>query len=158
VFGFKRTIAAKGPDRFVVNLGTDERAVIRAVCEDVVAALDDDDANPLLRRLFPVAHVDDEEVNTQYREMVHDDLLESRREVLARVAATADDTELDRETIDAWMVGLNSVRLVLGTRLDVSEESFPTLDDDDPELPAWVLYEFLGALVGLIVDALSSTG
>lgn len=155
VFGFRRTIQVKGPDRFILNLGTDERAVIEAVCEDVVAALEDDDANPLLRRVFPVAHVSDEAINAQYRDMVHDELLQSRRDVLGRVAATAHEGELDRATLEAWLVGLNTVRLVLGTRLDVSEEVFPTLEPDDPELPAWALYEFLGSLVGLIVDALS---
>ena len=35
----------------------------------------------------------------------------------------------------AWMGTLNSLRLVLGTRLDVDEE-LPTLDPDDPLAPA----------------------
>jgi hypothetical protein len=156
-FGFKRTIQPKGSDRFVINLDADERAVVKAVCEDVLGVLDDGDANPFLRRLFPVAHVDDEEINAQYRDLVRSDLLRTRREILERVAATAHDTELDRTTLDVWMVGLNTVRLVLGTRLDVTEESSPDLDPDDPDVPAWMLYEFLGSLVSLIIDALSRT-
>lgn len=156
-FGFRRTIQVKGPDRFIINLGTEERDVLEAVCEDVCAALDDGEGNPILRRLFPVAHTSDEAIDAEYRAMVGEDLLRSRREVLERVAATAHDRELDRETLEAWMVGLNSVRLVLGTRLDVSEDSAPELDADDPELPAWALYEFLGYLVGIVVDALART-
>jgi hypothetical protein len=101
--------------------------------------------------------VDDEEINAQYRDLVRSDLLRTRREILERVAATAHDTELDRTTLDVWMVGLNTVRLVLGTRLDVTEESSPDLDPDDPDVPAWMLYEFLGSLVSLIIDALSRT-
>ena len=159
-FGFKRTIQSKGPDRFVINLRGDLRDVIAAVCDDVLAALEEDDAtlhDPSLRRVFPVAHVSDESVNDAYRDLVHSDLLRTRREALERVSATARDSELDRATLETWMIGLNTIRLVLGTRLDVSEEGSPRLKSDDPELPAWALYEFLGALVEMVVDALART-
>ena len=122
-----------------------------------MAVLDDDEANPLLRRLFPPGHATDEEIARQYGDMVHDDLLRSRREALDTVARTATDTELDRATLETWMVGINGVRLVLGTRLDVSEDTVPDLTPDDPELPAWAVYELLGALVDAIVQALSET-
>jgi hypothetical protein len=89
--------------------------------------------------------------------MVHDDLLQSRREALATTARTADEGELPRETLEQWMVALNSVRLVLGTRLDVSEDEPPDLADDDPELAAWAVYEFLASVVDAAVHALSDT-
>ena len=50
------------------------------------------------------------------------------------------------------MVGLNAVRLVLGTVLDVSEDGTPTLDADDPHAPAWAVYEFLGGVVDAAVQ------
>ena len=65
--------------------------------------------------------------------------------------------ELDRATLESWLSGLNIVRLVIGTRLDVSEDVLPEIDADDPNLPMWALYEFLGILVGMIVDALART-
>ena len=68
-FGFKRTIQSKGPDRFIINLRDDLREVIAAVCEDVLGALDNEDApnrDPMLRRVFPVAHTSDESVNEAY--------------------------------------------------------------------------------------------
>lgn len=156
---FRRTIRAKGPDRFRVDLPAELRDVIAEVCTEIGELLDGEDvtADPSLRRVFPVASADDPAVQAAYVEMVHSDLVRSRREVLARVAATAHETELDRETIETWMVGLNTVRLVLGTNLDVSEDGLPEIDPDDPDLPAWALYEFLGALVGWIVDALART-
>jgi hypothetical protein len=55
----------------------------------------------------------------------------------------------------AWMGTLNSLRLVLGTRLDVDEE-LPTLDADDPLAPAYAVYEYLGWLLSQVVDALST--
>lgn len=157
VFRFRRTFKPDGPDRFVVNLGPDERAVIRAVCEDLTSVLDDGAANPALRRLFPSAHATDPEVDRHYQEMVHDDLLGSRREVLAAVAESADRADLDRATLEQWMVGLNAVRLVLGTVLDVSEDGYPDLDPDDPMLSTWAVYEFLGSVVDAAVSSLSDT-
>jgi hypothetical protein len=157
VFPFRRTIQAKGPDRFVVNLGKEEREVIRAVCEDLDSVLDDGVANPAVRRLFPTAHATDAEVDREYQDMVHDDLLASHRDVLAAVAASATSPELDRAGLEQWMVGLNAVRLVLGTVLDVSEDGYPELDEDDPELPVWVIYDFLGSVVDAAVTALAET-
>jgi len=158
-FGFKRTIQVKGPDRFIVNLGQQEREVIHNVCQELLAALDEPDPNrnPVLRRLFPVAHTADEDINADYQEMVGADLLQSRREVIARVAATTDQRELDRATLESWMTGLNAIRLVLGTWLDVSEDRPPDLDPEDPTAHSWAIYEFLGVLVGIVVDALAQT-
>ena len=159
-FGFRRTIQSKGPDRFTINLRDDLREVMASACAQTLALLDDDatrDANPSLRRVFPVAHASDESVDRAYRDLVHGDLLRTRREALERVCATANDTQLDRATLEMWMTGLNIVRLVVGTRLDVSEDGFPELEQDDPDLPAWAVYEFLGILVGMIVDALART-
>ncbi len=156
-FGFRRPFQPKGENRFIINLGERERAVVRAVCEDLLSALDDPVAQPLLRRLYPVAHAEDAEIDAAYQEMVHGDLVTSRRTVLERVVATVDDTDLDREAIDAWMIGLNTVRLVLGTRLDVSEDGQPELEPDDPEVVAWAVYEFLGGIVESIVRSLMST-
>ena len=50
---------------------------------------------------------------------------------------------------------LNSLRLVLGTRLDVDEE-LPDLDPSDPQAPVYAVYEYLGWLLSQVVDALGS--
>ena len=55
------------------------------------------------------------------------------------------------------MVGLNAVRLVLGTVLDVVENDYPDLEPDDPMIPTWAVYEFLGGVVEAAVSALGST-
>jgi len=159
-FGFKRTIQAKGPDRFIVTLHENLRDAIIAACEEVRAELDDDaidEPGPHLRRLFPVAHASDESIDRAYQDLVHNDLVRTRREALETVMATARQDELDRATLESWLSGLNIVRLVIGTRLDVSEDVLPEIDADDPNLPMWALYEFLGILVGMIVDALART-
>ena len=156
-FRFRRTFQPKGSDRFVLNLGEEERSVIRAVCEDLGSVLEDGATNPALRRLFPTAHATDPDVDRQYQDMVHEDLLSSRREILEAVAASADDPELDRAALEQWMVGLNAVRLTLGTVLDVDEDHRPDIEADDPQLTAWAVYEFLGSVVDAAVHALAET-
>jgi hypothetical protein len=156
-FGFRRPFQPKGENRFMINLGDRERAVVRAVCEDLLGLLEDPDASPLLRRVYPVAHATDAEIDAAYQEMVHADLVSTRRTNLEQIVATVDGNELDRSQLEAWMTGLNTVRLVLGTRLEVSEEGQPDLEPDDPDVVAWAVYEFLGGIVESIVRALMST-
>ena len=58
--------------------------------------------------------------------------------------------------LDAWMHGVNSVRLVLGTILDVGEgDELP--DATAPDAQQRVLYYILGYLLEQIVDVLFST-
>ena len=154
MFGFRRIVKAKGPDRFVITMGDNEREVLGSVCADLAGMIAGDSGEPMLRRVFPVAHATDEKVEQAYRDLVHSDLVRTRCEHLERMAATATEPQVDRRTIESWMIALNTVRLVLGTRLDVAEDVAPELEPDDPELPAWALYEYLGAVVSAIVDAL----
>jgi hypothetical protein len=52
------------------------------------------------------------------------------------------------------MLTVNSLRLVLGTLLDVTEDDAePELDEDDPVSAQWNLYGWLGWLLEWIVEA-----
>jgi hypothetical protein len=107
-----------------------------------------------VQRLFPVAHPDDAEAQAEFEELVRDDLVASRLASIDQVEATLDATELDDEQLMAWLQAINSVRLVLGTILDVSEEdSGRDVDDDDPEAGTWALYGYLSFLLDQLVEA-----
>src|SRR5947209_5095809 len=83
------------------------------------------DANiddPSLRRLFPTAYPDDAERDREYRQLVGDELVERRRAALDTLLATVDASSVSEDDLAAWMGAINDLRLVLGTRLDVSEE------------------------------------
>jgi hypothetical protein len=107
-----------------------------------------------VRRLFPPAYPDDAERDAGYQVLTRDELLEHRLAALDVVEATLDGGDLDDDAMSAWMGTLNSLRLVLGTRLDVDEE-LPPLDPADPLAPAYAVYEYLGWLLSQVVDALS---
>ena len=85
--------------------------------------------------------------------MVHDELLEKRLAAVDLVEETASATSLTEDQLTAWMGAINDLRLVLGTRLDVTEEQdSPSLDD--PQAPAFAVYQYLTFLLAEIVHAL----
>ena len=109
-----------------------------------------------LQRLFPPAYLDDPERQGEYHRFMHHELLISKMADLDLVEATLDARELDEAGLMAWMRATNTVRLVLGTMLDVQEDTdLGRLDEDDPRLHGYLVYEFLGMIVAVIVDALA---
>jgi hypothetical protein len=140
----------------VVRLRPNEKTLVGDLVvqlrEQLLASTDE----PSVRRLFPPAYPDDPERDAGYQVLTRDELLESKLAALDVVERTLDaGGELDDDEMTAWMATLNSLRLVLGTRLDVDEE-LPALDHDDPLAPAYAVYEYLGWLLSQVVDALST--
>ena len=102
------------------------------------ARMPDDPDDPDLRRLFPRAH-DDPESEEQYRSLVRDQLLDGRWKAAATMRETLRKDTITADEADAWLRALNDLRLVLGTRLDVTEDlDYENLDLNEPrgrELP-----------------------
>ena len=112
--------------------------------------------DPALDRLFPVAYPTDDDRQTEYRLLVHDELLSSHLGALAVLEETAGADRLDEDQLLAWMRALNEVRLVLGTRLEITEERDERpVDRDDPRTTAFAIYDYLTYLQGEIIEALS---
>jgi hypothetical protein len=61
---------------------------------------------------------------------------------------------LDADQAAAWLRSSNDLRLALGTRLDISEDSEPPEDVVDEESQQLAVYYWLTALQGSLVDAL----
>jgi Domain of unknown function (DUF2017) len=108
--------------------------------------------DPALARLLPDAYDDDDAAAaSEFRRYTEDDLRAGKRAAAATVLATlpagGGKLLLDREQADAWLGCLNDLRLVLGTRLEVTEDTEPDLiDDADPRRQALDVYGWLGWL------------
>ena len=143
---------------FELHLSEDERDLVRSLTGQLRQLLEGNEErpDPSLRRLFPTAYTEDEERDAEYQRLMHDDILGHRLGCLAVVEATLDADRLAEEQLVAWMGALNDLRLVLGTRLDVSEET-DVLDPDpaDPDAPAIAVYGWLGWLLEHVIDALN---
>ena len=153
---FGRTIRRRRDGRYTVALEAWERNLLRTLPGQLRELLATDD--PALERLFPPAYLTDDERNDEYRRLMRDDLTNKRLGSLEILEATLDEKRLDEEQLLAWMGALNDLRLVLGTRLDVTEDMYgEELADDDPRAPAFALYNYLGYLQETVVQALSTS-
>ena len=145
---------------YEVRLSDQERQLLASLVPQLRAAIEaGTDAggsdDPTLRRLFPSAYPSDEDRDREYRAMVHDDLVARRRAALDTVEASIGAARLDEQEVLAWMGAVNDLRLVLGTRLDVSEETELTVDPSDPDAAALAVYGYLGFLLEALVSAVS---
>ncbi len=150
---FSRPQFQRKGDRVRVNLEVHERLLLGELLDELESLLDDPD-DPELRRLFPPAYsdrVDDE----QYRSLVHDQLVSGRSKALATVRETLAGEMLDLEQADQWLRALNDMRLVLGTRWDVTEQlDYGTLDLNEPRGRELAVYGYLSWLQEQLVEAL----
>jgi hypothetical protein len=150
----RRTVKRTRDGSFEVKLPSEERQVLADVLPQLAAALRGDaSADPAFKRLFPVAYAQDPEHEAEYRELVGDELLQKRQANVDVVLSTVRADRISEEELFAWMGAVNDLRLVLGTRLDVSEETELEVGPDHPEAPAYALYAYLGWLLELLVDA-----
>jgi hypothetical protein len=136
-----------------LHLQPQEVALLRELLDELETLLEDPE-DPALRRLFPPAH-GDRESEEQYRSLVGDQLLAGRTKALATVRATIGRDTLDSDEADAWLRAVNDLRLVLGTRLDVSEEiDWEAVDLQEPRGRELAVYGYLSWLQEQLVDAL----
>ena len=131
-----------------------EILLLRELLDELEALLEDPD-DPALRRLFPQAH-DDPDSEEQYRSLVRDQLVTGRSKALVLVRDTLGQEALDAEEADAWLRALNDLRLVLGTRIDVTEDlDYENIDLHEPRGRDLAVYGYLTWLQEQLVEALA---
>lgn len=113
-----------------------------------------------LLRLFPTAHVHDPEAEREYQQMVRPTIakthLESMRHVhegLKELDESGGVIELTLEQAQGWLRGLNVMRLVMGTLLDVSEDEMPSMNGDSERDMEHIDFIYLGLMLDELVDA-----
>jgi hypothetical protein len=127
--------------------------------EQLLAAAEDDVAgDAVLARLFPEGHRGDPRLADDYRELTESALRGGKADDLAMVRASlptdGGEVRLDGDQAGAWLRTTNDLRLALGTRLDISEDTEPPDDVTDENSQQLAVYYWLTALQGSLVDAL----
>jgi len=138
---------------FLLRLGPDERDLLRRLTADLEELLSSEPGDPSLRRLRPQAY-EDEEVEREFRALMGAELESGRLENLRSIGDSVGQDRLDADELDKWLAALNDLRLVLGTRLDVTEDQFA--DGFDPAAPqayGLAVYAFLTWLQEAAVEA-----
>ena len=95
----------------------------------------------------------------EYERKVGDSLLAAKLEQLTILERCVGSRVLSEEDVLACMRAVNDLRLVLGTRLDVREDSDPSEFAGDPERRStFELYAYLSWLLESLIDAMSGSG
>lgn len=158
---FRAPVRSKG-NGYVIDIGDDEAEVLLRLISELRSLLTDTDLDPtgqaLLARLFPVVYPDDEEFEAEYQRLMRSELVESKLSALTIVEdALNGNGRVDEGQLIAFMQSVNSVRLVLGTMLDIGDD---TGEDDEVDVeqqdsPEYHLYSYLSWLLEWSVRALS---
>ena len=156
-FRFRRRIARQRDGTYTIRLEEEERRLLAALPGQLASLVEAQPDDPWLQRLFPTAYPKDPEREEEWRLLMSVDLHERRREQLRTLAETAAAATLTEEELLGWAQALNDLRLYLGTRLELSEET--ELEDfeseDDQQL--FILYSWLGAIQEETIQALAES-
>jgi hypothetical protein len=131
---------------------------LAAEMQDLLRAevLEDD---PVMLRLFPDAYDSPEDADS-FREMVGDELRKQKLDGLDQVRGSlgskgAAVISLDAESSSAWLTTLADMRLSIGTRLGVTEETMAQeVSADAPEDSAMLVLHWLGWLQESMLEAM----
>ena len=116
-----------------------------------------DRGNNLTSRLFPTAYQADTSANNEYELLTHKDLLQSHLDSLEALEELSSNAELSEETLIKITQGVNILRLVLGTRLEINDDDANSskANEDHPDHNLWLTFHLLGEILSIIVDVIS---
>ena len=169
-------------DSFVATFGQTERELLINLAEQVIEILaervDDVDSDPLaamvgitghdsppddevLLRLLPNAYADPVD-SAEFRRYTESVLRQKKRThalLLRSHLLTSESAKvaLDRESAQAWLGAMNDIRLALGVRLRVGDntaEYFELMPHDDEMRGVYAVYSWLGWLQESLLHAL----
>ena len=150
----KRMVRRAHDGTFQLRISDDERDLVASLAGQLRDLLLSDETDGL-ERLFPPGYADDPDREQEYQQLTHDELLTKRLASIDILEQTVTETSLDEDQLNAWMGAVNDLRLVLGTRLDVTED-MDRIELDDPRAGAFAVYHYLTHLLAEIVDALAN--
>jgi hypothetical protein len=158
VSGREPSVTRRDDGAFDVDIAPEQRDVLRELPAQLRELLANGDAetDAALRRLFPSADPGDPVHAAEFDQMVRGDLTAERGSAIETMERTIDADRLSEDELLGWLGVVNDLRLVLGTRLEVTEESGPEdFEGSDPRAHAYALYAYLSFLEEQIVEALS---
>jgi hypothetical protein len=178
----KPPVEYRGSGRFAVRIGAEEARFIVDLLGQLRSLLvTAEPGEPRLRRLFPAAYHADAERDAEYQRLMRDELVAMRlsgidevESMLATLCGSPDQVdgaeagsrgdglgdgdviELSEAELDVFARALNSLRLVIGTLIDIGELDDPTtVPDDHPFAGEHHLYAWLSWLLEWSIGALS---
>ena len=152
----------------VARFTPQEAQVLRQCVAELAALLADhpDPDDPAVERLFPDVYPEDPAEAAEFRRFTEADLkaakLDTAKTVLSDLLESGGEIRLAEEQADVWLRALNDVRLALGTRLGVEDETDIEAELDaavgrnptSPRVGQLSVYAYLTSLQESLVGAL----
>lgn len=142
-----------GDGSFSITIPIHERRLLEQLIMQIRDLIEQHD--DLTWRLFPNPYPDSQKAADEYASLIGDDLTEKHMGALDTVEATLDSKRLDEDQMVSWMHAINHLRLVIGTRLEVTEETEIDAFEDDTERSLFATYSYLGWILEQIVETLA---
>jgi len=152
---YERRFQRQQDGSFLVLLSDDERRLLGSLPAQLSSVVDAEPEDPWLQRLFPTAYPKDPDREQEWRLLMSVDLHDRRRAQLRTLAETAGAASLSEDELLTWSQAVNDLRLYLGTRLDLTEETTEEDFEDEDDRDLLALYGWLSFLQGEVIDALS---
>ena len=133
----------------VARFSRQEAQVLRQCVAELAALLSDqpDPDDAAVERLFPDVYPEDPAEAAEFRRFTEADLkaakLDQAKTVLSNLLEAGGEVQLDDEAADLWLRALTDVRLALGTRLGLADDT-----DIESELDEAVLRDPMSPRVG----------
>ena len=154
----------------VATFSPQEAQVLRQCVAELAALLNDapDPDDPAVERLFPDVYPEDPEAAAEFRRFTEADLktakLGQAKTVLSDLLESGGEVRLAEEQADVWLRALTDVRLALGTRLGITDDTEIEAELDEavgrdprsPRVGQLSVYAYLSflqeSLVGALID------
>jgi hypothetical protein len=148
----------------LVSMDAQSAELLKELPQRMRSALERPDfTDRVVRRLFPPAYRTQEKEN-EYRQLLGDDLKKRKLDSVATFEKTLrgwksgvlqTQIEVTPEDFELWLGFVNDMRLVLGTELDIRDESWgEKFDPDHPRAMDMMLLHYLSWLEEELLKAL----
>jgi len=156
-------------DECVARFTPEDAQILRQSMASLAALLadDPDPDDPAVERLFPDVYPEDPVQQAEFRRFTEADLrtakLDQARTVLTDLLEGGGEVRLKEERAELWLRALTDVRLALGTRLGVADDTElrAEIDEavgrnpDSPRVVQLTVYAYLTYLQESLVGALT---
>lgn len=166
------TMFRRAGDQCVARFTPQDAQILRQSMASLAALIgnDPDPDDPAVERLFPDVYPEDPVQQAEFRRFTEADLraakLAQARTVLSDLLETGGEVRLTEERAEVWLRALTDVRLALGTRLGVADDTdiegeidaAVGRNPDSPRVMQLTVYVYLTYLQESLVGALMDAG